>query len=155
MQCAHRLSGVARAPGSKVNALPILDQNPQRKPVSRAPCPLGCSSLFAFVGRITPFGNVAHDGGGSLPRLGEGHRRTGAQRHPPFVAVDSVLAQVGAAAAGGDANGKPTLGIIEHEPVLVAGLGRELFDFPLGELHDPSLRPGPQQVRGPLADPAG
>ena len=54
MQCAHRLSGVARAPGSKVKPLPILDQHPQREPVTRAPCALGCRSFFALVRWVTP-----------------------------------------------------------------------------------------------------
>ena len=78
------------------------------------------------------------------------------KRHAPFVAVQRVLAEIGSAAARGHAHGQAALRIVEDEPVLAAVLDRQLLDFPLGELHDfPALRPGPQRVRGPLADPAG
>ena len=74
MQCAYRLSGVARTSGRKVNALPILDQNPQRKPVPRPPRPFGCHGLFALGSWITPLSNVAHDGRGSCQdRQRHGH----------------------------------------------------------------------------------
>jgi hypothetical protein len=69
------------------------------------------------------------------------------------VALQRVLSQIGPTTASRYAHGKPTLRIIENEPVLATLLDGQCFDFPLCQLHN--LCPVTVRVRSGSADPAG
>jgi len=55
MQRTHRFRGVARPPSYKVNAVPIFNQDPQRKTIAYTSCALGCCSFLALDSRIAAF----------------------------------------------------------------------------------------------------
>jgi hypothetical protein len=154
MQRAHRFCGVARPLAGKVTPVPIVNQHPQRETVARAPCALGRRRVLALGRRVPALRHVAHDGRGRFARLGECNRRTRAERHAPLVSMQRVLAQIGSAAACRHAHGKSTLRIVENEPVLATRFGRQLVDFPFGQLHDLPLSwsgsaAGPRTPSGP------
>ena len=133
--------------------MPIVDQHAEGETVASWFCTLGCYRMFSFGRWVLPLRHVAHDRRGRLARFCKRHRRAGTEGDAPFVAMQRVLAQVGPATAGRYAHCEPALGIVENEPIFATGLGYELSDFPLCELHrSPWCALGPQRVRGPLAD---
>jgi hypothetical protein len=74
MESAHCFIGVAGAPFGKPNSLPIVDEHSQREAIASAASALGFRGLFALGGRILAAGNVAHDRGSGVPRVGERKR---------------------------------------------------------------------------------
>jgi hypothetical protein len=154
MQGAHRFRGVARPPPSKMEPIPILDQNPQRQPVAGAPRPLGLRRLFTHCRRIQSLRHVAHDGGGGFACLRQRKREARSQRHAPFLAVHCVLGEISPAAARGNTHGEAALRVIEDQPVLGTVLDCKRLDFPLCQLHSrPRFYLGPLRVRSGSADP--
>ena len=121
-QGAHSLGGVSWTAVDEVQPSPILDEYRKREAATHALCPLGRHSLFPLGRRVPSLCDITHHRGGGLPRLRQRERRAGAQRHPPFLAIERVLAKIGSAAAGRHAHGEPALRIIENQPVLATAV---------------------------------
>ena len=121
---AHSLGGVSWPAVDEMQPRPILDEYREGEATPDALCPLGRCGFLPLGRRVPALRHIAHEPRGGLTRFRQRERRAGAQRHPPFLTMQRVLAKVGSAATGGHAHGKPALRIVKNQPVLLTAFGR-------------------------------